>query len=850
MLFLKGHSARVKDPKLFERIRDITEAMRKKGWKLPVGVRVLGGSLKKGGFSLQAWRFDKSKWTAGRAKRWLKDNDHGYTLFSEASTAAQAAAAGSAYRCECLDCGRIVESDEHCRLVRCPKCGGEMRRVERPGPGQRSAQASAALAAVPENLAFEILAEEVSISAAVAEGEDEPKLPRFSMLAYSGGGLAVNGWQYPVYISLAGMATQRDQVTMLKDHVEEDPVGYADRADVHIDEKMLRLDGVISGTGEAARRVVGDAANGYKWGASIGARTARANVVFVEEGMSARVNGRSVPGPCYIWTKSLLVEVSFLSIPADGRSSVRIAARAAETEGGRQMSFEEWLKTKGKSTEGIDEKDLAALKNQYEAEQTSGDNSSAEDDNIPSPPVKKPAEEPPAKDPAGDDPAAAGEPVEKLKARMRAAADDVEREIALFREYGDQVATKKLETIKASARKDKWAPDRIELELMRAARPGAPAIHDRGTPLNALVLEAALRFGSGENEEILGQAYGDEIASAARKLRNIGLRDTVALCCRLDGVSIPGIGASPQEWAQAAFSTSSLPNLLDNTANKVLMTSFEAVPTVARLVSRKLSAKNFQTHTGYRLGSKKLFQGKGKGGELKHTSLGEDGSFSYLVTTKGVLLGITREDIINDSLGAFLEVPRLLGQDAAETVEYDFWTLVLANTGNFISAGNGNYITGAGTVLGIGGLDLAEKAFGDMQSGKGVPISILAKYLAVPTALGGTARSLYVSTKVQGSTSKEPDGNAYAGKYQPMVSPYLGNTAFHASASSTAWLLFADPNGRVAAFGIAYLNGQENPVVEEVTPDPRYLGKTWRAYLDYGACQIDKQGVVKSKGSV
>jgi len=39
------------------------------------------------------------------------------------------------YICECLQCGYSIESDEHCREIKCPKCGGEMRRLERPGPG-------------------------------------------------------------------------------------------------------------------------------------------------------------------------------------------------------------------------------------------------------------------------------------------------------------------------------------------------------------------------------------------------------------------------------------------------------------------------------------------------------------------------------------------------------------------------------------------------------------------------------------------------------------------------------------------------------------------------------------------
>jgi len=40
------------------------------------------------------------------------------------------------YTCECLDCGYKLQTDKHCPDVKCPKCGGGMRRVERPGPGR------------------------------------------------------------------------------------------------------------------------------------------------------------------------------------------------------------------------------------------------------------------------------------------------------------------------------------------------------------------------------------------------------------------------------------------------------------------------------------------------------------------------------------------------------------------------------------------------------------------------------------------------------------------------------------------------------------------------------------------
>lgn len=42
------------------------------------------------------------------------------------------------YSCECVKCGWKTETDKHCKDLKCDECGGQMRRVERPGPGQES----------------------------------------------------------------------------------------------------------------------------------------------------------------------------------------------------------------------------------------------------------------------------------------------------------------------------------------------------------------------------------------------------------------------------------------------------------------------------------------------------------------------------------------------------------------------------------------------------------------------------------------------------------------------------------------------------------------------------------------
>jgi len=85
MPYANEHAARVADPGDFKRVRDITDAMRKKGWDIPDGVRLLGGPTKDGGFGPQAWRFDADEWDADEAKKWLKKNKHRVMGFEEAT---------------------------------------------------------------------------------------------------------------------------------------------------------------------------------------------------------------------------------------------------------------------------------------------------------------------------------------------------------------------------------------------------------------------------------------------------------------------------------------------------------------------------------------------------------------------------------------------------------------------------------------------------------------------------------------------------------------------------------------------------------------------------------------------
>ena len=80
-----------------------------------------------------------------------------------------------------------------------------------------------------------------------------------------------------------------------------------------------------------------------------------------------------------------------------------------------------------------------------------------------------------------------------------------------------------------------------------------------------------------------------------------------------------------------------------------------------------------------------------------------------------------------------------------------------------------------------------------------------------------------------------------------MTSPYISNEKYNGS-STTQWYLFADPNGGPVAFLAAFLDGVQNPIIEQSNTDFDTLGIQYRGYLDFGFAQCDPQGAVKSSG--
>jgi len=83
---------------------------------------------------VRTYLFAKAKdWDMAKAKAWVKKHDSGKAVEEEGVGEEK-----QTYACECIKCGYKMDSKKHCADIKCPECGGQMRRAERPGPGQES----------------------------------------------------------------------------------------------------------------------------------------------------------------------------------------------------------------------------------------------------------------------------------------------------------------------------------------------------------------------------------------------------------------------------------------------------------------------------------------------------------------------------------------------------------------------------------------------------------------------------------------------------------------------------------------------------------------------------------------
>lgn len=661
-------------------------------------------------------------------------------------------------------------------------------------------------------------------------------IKKVSFNAYNGGAVSLNSLFYPVVFDLATLK-KSDNVPLLFNHDLDAIVGHS--TDINVNSiKGITGDGLISGTGDRAKEVIDNANNGFPWQMSVGIRGDK--LLFYGSDETFTANGQTFSGPKYLARDALLREISFVPAGADDKTSANIKA-SLHYEGKTVNKFDEWLASLGYNPSDMDANLKANLKKQYDEKM----DLQAKLDTVNKAKVEEKKED------KKEEP----NPVVDLQASLRKAAAEEIEYINLIKELDAKYENPKDDkgnSLLKAALDSKWTVEKTHLEMLKAHRPANIGFAGGGSSqekMEPLVLEAALAQAG--NISNLDKKFPEKILDAAHKRYHsrIGLQEFLLEAAYMGGYDKRTFkihDGNMRDILKATFSTSSIPGILSNNANKHLVEGFRGVDDSWRKLAMITSRPDFKEATGYRGVGSFTMEPLGPAGEIPHGTMSE-ASYTNKVKTVARMFATTREEIKNDDLNALNGIPRGIGRGGALALVKAFWTEWLSGVGSFWASGHINVSTG---VLGIAGLNALNGVFKKQVDENADYVLARLAYLVVPSELEPQANTLVSSAKiVTGLTTADgvPEDNPWAGKLQVVSSPYLSDAAISGN-SSVAYYGCADPRD-IPTIEVAFLDGVETPTIESAEADFNVLGIQWRGWYDFGVKLQEYRGSVRSTGA-
>jgi hypothetical protein len=655
-----------------------------------------------------------------------------------------------------------------------------------------------------------------------ARDEDGNLIPvadrNFTMTAYTGGRMRPRYWGDDVIVDIAGVKASAGAVPIVLDHMAypEYVIGSADKVTY---EGVIEASGKVTAVGAPALEAIDLADAGHELQCSIGCD--ELITTYVDAGASMMVNGQQQNGPFVLVSQATLREISVTVIGADGKTSFQLgpkpeAGSVAASRGSLPLPSNP-VPLQGSLT------------------------------------VSTPTVPPPGA-------------VDQI--RLDAAAE-VNRIATVNKLHASYSATpgvdrESLSVIQAKAIGEGWDAQKTELELLKASRTTMAPARLQVQATDVRTLEAAMVLQAGVKADLVEKEYGQEILNRASE-RSVrvnasfaGLFNTILATAgqptsygRLTSESIRAtFEADRMLRASGGVSTYSLSGILSNIANKSLMAAYLTVDNTPLRAFGRDSTSDFKQVARYRMTAVGDFDKVAKDGQIKEATA-TDETFTNQVETYARKIGISRQDLINDDLGAFTQIGQHLGRKAAIRVHKLAFTVLLSNTGNFFHSNNKNLSTGGGSAFGIAGLTAAFELFMNQKDAAGDPVSIMPKYVLTAPANYVAAKQVFTDVTVNETTTADkgkPNSNPHRGMFEPLMSPWLATNSGITNALNARWFLLADP-ADVPCVSIIYLDGNESPVIESSDLDFDTLGVQFRGYLDVGAAYADFRGGVQSNGS-
>lgn len=329
-------------------------------------------------------------------------------------------------------------------------------------------------------------------------------------------------------------------------------------------------------------------------------------------------------------------------------------------------------------------------------------------------------------------------------------------------------------------------------------------------------------------------------SGAARQYVGLTIPDLAREVLRRNGVSTLGMGAAALIERAGMLTTSDFPQILANTVGRTLRAAYQRPTSGIQRLARQTTMADFRAKSRLMLdGSGINLEKVNEAGEFKNAGLIETGE-AYKLDTFGRVLSISRQALVNDDLGALVDLPRHLGLAAQAFEAQALVNLLLLNSGvgPVLSDGNAVHHTAHGNIAASGAapseatLSAARLAMRKQTSPAGALITVNPKFLLVPPELETSAEKL-LSTIQAADTD---DVNVFS-KLVLIVEPRL-------TSATRWWLVSPDVDG----MEYAHLAGEGGPQIATQVGF-RIDGVEYRVRLDFGCGFVDWRGWYTNAGA-
>ena len=406
-----------------------------------------------------------------------------------------------------------------------------------------------------------------------------------------------------------------------------------------------------------------------------------------------------------------------------------------------------------------------------------------------------------------------------------------------------------------------WDVDKFELATMRAGRSArsSESADDDGD-LTPQVYEAALLLHTSMKAERVGKYFPAKVMERAmsKEMRGFSLVECADRLIRKTGVGFRGNRSQESHMEAtrdantklraAGFSSFTLSNILENAADKVLLSMYQEVVTVWKTFAAIRSLSDFKVHSSYALDATNTFKKVGPEGDFDQLKF-SDRKYSLQAESYGLRFKIDYVTWRNDDLGSITNRVGAVGQLGASTIEQVVFYLLMNGVNNtaLFHANNANYLANnAGYALSLAGYTNAEALIMNQVRPNNTPLGVEFNTLLVPPQLKPAAGSLYTSSKLNettatGSGQGKGQDNPFVNKYVPIVAPYISNTLLKSNDGSTAiphqdpglWMMFGQ-SGNAAAINVGFLDGQQTPTVQVISNQSEMIGFELATSMHFG----------------